>query len=175
MANSNHRSESVQVILSEDKTSIGNTADMVVAQSNEVQASYVSTDVDANYDSFLQNETIEIGDTQEEILSYIKDNLTTDGKVFPNSSSEQISIDYLHELEELYGEKVYRQILRVGVNEIYAKHRYKFKKNIWASYFSSYNWYEPDENAFVSYESFNPTELQNAILLGKEEDRFSSR
>lgn len=128
--------------------------------------------IESAYDNSFETTGMVIQNSQEEILDFIKTNITIDGRVFPNSSSELVTEEELNELENLYEESVYKLILRAGVNEIYAKYNYKFSKNMWFSYFNTFEWYQPDENVYVDFDSFNPIEITNINAFQREERKF---
>lgn len=58
-------------------------------------------------------------------------------------------------------------ILRIGVNEIYARHGYSFNNKEWKTYFNNKPWYKINDDFTI--ENFNDIEKQNIKFLGESD------
>ena len=85
--------------------------------------------------------------------------------VFPNSSLNIISSSELDHLRADYSENVYAILLRMSVNEIYARNGYIFSDPIWKSYYNAQNWYTPVSEYNINFDSMNDNELTNLQML----------
>ena len=92
--------------------------------------------------------------------SQLKNAKSIDGMIFADSDSR-----YLRE-EELTA--LTHDQVRFAVNEIYARHGYKFSKATYKDYFSKYSWYQPTttdsskvEKTFNKYETANIAKMSD--------------
>ena len=85
------------------------------------------------------------------------------GIIFPTSSTKVISKKKIAALSD--------SKLRKAINEIYARHGYKFNNKDLLEYYSKYDWYEPTESDQQAVkDSFNSTEQTNISRMEKERD-----
>ena len=85
------------------------------------------------------------------------------GIIFPTSSMKVISKKKIAALSD--------SKLRKAINEIYARHGYKFNNKDLLEYYSKYDWYEPTESDQQAVkDSFNSTEQTNISRMEKERD-----
>ncbi len=84
--------------------------------------------------------------------------------IFPNSDSQYLLVDELIELP--------METLRIGRNEIFARHGYIFKDENLQKYFNSTSWYEGTVKGedFNMEEEFNKYEKENVELIKSIED-----
>lgn len=88
-----------------------------------------------------------------------------DGMVFPDSDSRYLSREEIEALKDR-SDYSYQQLLRYAVNEIYARHGYKFDEDgqYWP-YYNQYSWYSEQDKKIVSEEELNEYERSNVSLL----------
>lgn len=109
---------------------------------------------------------IESIQSKNDIINFIKSSFPlSDGMVFPNSSLSIISSSELDHLRADYSENVYAILLRMSVNEIYARNGYIFSDPIWKSYYNAQNWYTPVSEYNINFDSMNDNELTNLQML----------
>lgn len=109
---------------------------------------------------------IESIQSKNDIINFIKSSFPlSDGMVFPNSSLNIISSSELDHLRADYSENVYAILLRMSVNEIYARNGYIFSDPIWKSYYNAQNWYTPVSEYNINFDSMNDNELTNLQML----------
>lgn len=109
--------------------------------------------------------------SKEEILTYITTYVPLEnGMIFSDSSSEIISDAKIQELQTKYDVKIYAILIRMGVNEIYARYGYVFTVSPWNTYYSQQNWYKPNPQSNIDFSSFNETEVLNLKKLLQEEE-----
>lgn len=97
---------------------------------------------------------------------------TEDGYVFENSSLEYLDQEDIEDLRSLSdsSEFTFLQLLRFSVNEIYARHGYKFVKKEYYKFYNNYSWYTSlDKVNSVDWEEFNEYEQYNLSLMLKYE------
>lgn len=143
------------------QTKIENTTTATVGypSTNNINETDVSTQSEATYTP--PTSTVSF-DSENDILYYIENNVALyDGMIFPNSSSEEIPDDQLFDIQSKYPLKVFSMLIRMGVNEIYARHGYVFSKTIWATYYSNLSWYCENPYETIDFSYFNDTEIQN--------------
>lgn len=91
-----------------------------------------------------------------------------DGFIFRNSSREYLGEADLKRLEEISKETdySYKDLIRFGVNEIYARYGYAFEKGgKYEQHYGSYDWYQTMQKGKAAYEQFNIYEKANIDLL----------
>lgn len=109
--------------------------------------------------------------SKEEILTYITTYVPLEnGMIFSDSSSEIISDEKIQELQTKFDVKIYAVLIRMGVNEIYARHGYTFTVSPWDTYYSQQNWYKPNSQSNIDFSSFNKTEVLNLKKLLQTEE-----
>ena len=107
----------------------------------------------------------------EEILTYITAyGPLENGMIFFDSSSVIISDKKIQELQAKYDVKVYAVLIRMGVNEIYARYGYVFTESPWNTYYDQQNWYTPNPQRNIDFSSFNETEVANLNKLLQAEE-----
>ena len=107
----------------------------------------------------------------EEILTYITTYVPLEnGMIFPDSSSVIISDEKIQELQTKYDVKIYAVLIRMGVNELYAKYGYVFTVSPWNTYYDQQNWYKPNPQSNIDFSSFNETEVTNLYKLLQTEE-----
>lgn len=107
----------------------------------------------------------------EEILTYITTYIPLEnGMIFSDSSSEIISDEKIQELQTKYDVKIYAVLIRMGVNEIYARYGYVFTTSPWNTYYDQQKWYKPTPQNNIDFSSFNETEILNLKKLLQEEE-----
>ena len=83
---------------------------------------------------------------------------TDSSYILPESSSRNYSYEELNQLDDY--------TLQMAINEIYARHGYKFKSEEILNYFKQFSWYDPDEtDQSVIIGRLNATEKANVDLL----------
>ena len=66
-----------------------------------------------------------------------------------------------------------KKLLRLAVNEIYAKHNYKFTEAEFADYYAQCSWYSGYLSAEEAYAQFNYVESQNlSFLITAEKNNY---
>ena len=65
-------------------------------------------------------------------------------------------------------------ILRMSVNEIFARNGYIFSDPIWNAYYSAQNWYIPLSGHNITFDSMNDNELTNLEMLLSLEEHLSN-
>lgn len=109
--------------------------------------------------------------SKEEILAYITTYIPLEnGMVFSDSSSETIPDERIYELQTNYDAKIYAVLLRMGVNEIYARYGYIFTVSPWKTYYNQQNWYKPNPEGNIDFSSFNETEVLNLEKILQAEE-----
>ena len=106
--------------------------------------------------------------TQNEMQSPVDD----EGFVFAKSSSEVLSEEMVLALsnDETVG---FQRLLRMSINEIYARHGRKFKDEGLNQYFSAKSWYHPSIEPDQFNESvFNEYEIANRKLIADYEKKM---
>ena len=89
-----------------------------------------------------------------------KKKVVTEGEVFADSSSRLLSEDEVAVLSEAD--------VQTAINELYARHGYRFKDAGILAYFEAYSWYEPTtDSQDVAKSRFNSIENSNLLLLEK--------
>ena len=89
-----------------------------------------------------------------------KKKVSSGGDVFPDSSSRYLSPSEVSGLSE--------DAIQTAINEIYARHGYKFKDKDILAYFEQFDWYDPDTTSQdVAKGRFNSIENDNLQLLEK--------
>ena len=107
----------------------------------------------------------------EEILTYITSYVPLEnGMIFSDSSSVIISDEKIQELQTKYDVKIYATLIRMGVNEIYARYGYVFTVSPWNTYYDQQNWYNPNPQSNIDFSSFNETEVINLNKLLQAEE-----
>lgn len=138
-----------------------------------------SEHIDASNNSSSNQSDIESIQSKKDIINFIKSSFPlSDGMVFPNSSSSIISSSELDRLKTDYPENVYAILLRMAVNEIYARNGYIFSDPIWKNYYNAQNWYIPDSEHNINFDSMNDNELTNLqtlLLLEKHLDNNQTK
>ncbi len=71
-------------------------------------------------------------------------------------------------LAEKYG------IGRYSINEIYARHHYRFASEEYATFFQKYDWYEGYLSSEEAVKSFNTIEHENIVFLLNVEKEYMS-
>lgn len=109
---------------------------------------------------------IETLQSKSDIISFIKSSFPlSDGMIFPNSSACIISSNELDHLRADYPDNVYAILLRMSINEIYARNGYIFSDSIWNAYYNAQNWYIPLPEHNISFDSMNDNELANLQMF----------
>lgn len=86
------------------------------------------------------------------------------GFLFPDSGSRYLTEADLRELEEASGAQT-PQLLRFAVNEIYARHGYRFSMWEYFNFYSSFDWYQGQRSDVEAVKNFNPIENANLAFL----------
>lgn len=130
-------------------------------------------------------DTSEIETTYQEDYSAVLDEnddrfipFSSDGFVFPESSTQYITSDDLDNLAMISVESdyTYQELLRFSVNEIYARHGYQFiPGGSFDVFYSQYQWYTESIKVDVTWDLFNDYEQHNLNLLLNEESRNGFR
>lgn len=90
------------------------------------------------------------------------------GFVFPNSSTSYLSADDIQVLEDKSYNSgyIYQELLRLAINEIYARHGYQFiKGEQYDVFYRQFDWYNNIKKSSVSWSQFNEIEKSNLTLL----------
>lgn len=125
--------------------------------------------------SLNSQSAIEALQSKSDIINFIKSSFPlSDGMIFPNSSSSIISSNELDHLRADYPDNVYAIILRMSVNEIFARNGYIFSDPIWNAYYSAQNWYIPLSGHNITFDSMNDNELTNLEMLLSLEEHLSN-
>ena len=83
-----------------------------------------------------------------------------------SSGDHAISYSSSHRLTEAELKGVSKDHLQMAINEIYARHGYKFKSDDIRKHFQQYSWYKPDETDMNKVSGrLNSTEKANVDLL----------
>lgn len=118
-------------------------------------------------DKIVKQTTVE--EMRENEEPYSSDNNVEDGEVgsmgdyfvFPDSDKRYLTEEDVHEMDASY--------VRLGLNEIYARHGRKFNDTELQNYFSSQAWYTPeytpDEFSAIEGSVFNEYEKANVEFL----------
>lgn len=93
-------------------------------------------------------------------VSEADDDYMNDGQIFPNSSDEYLSSSDVESLSS--------NDIQEAINEIYARHGYKFNNDELTDYFSKYDWYHPTiSSEDFSTNVFSDIERKNIELLSE--------
>lgn len=98
-----------------------------------------------------------------------------DGCVFAKSSSEELMEEVVLALRN--DKKIgFQRLLRMSVNEIYARHGQEFKEGEENDlYYQKYDWYKETKKHAVEWNEFNYVEKANLRLLISMEEEFGYR
>lgn len=102
-------------------------------------------------------------------VKYLRD---TDGMIFPNSSYEYLTNDDLAFLTN-YDNEWKKIILQMGINELYARHGFRFGRQEILDFYSQYSWYCGTKSMNAARCEFNDMESWNADFLVLWLDSFS--
>ena len=97
----------------------------------------------------------------------LPDTLPTDADSFVMPGS---SLDYL-DIDEL--ERMNPDLLRFARNEIFARHGYIFKRQVYRDYFSEKSWYEPDPTYPGDFSRLSYVEATNVLVIKGLENRLN--
>lgn len=102
-----------------------------------------------------------------------------DGFLFSDSSTVRLSTSEIRGLRDVAaanGES-YRNLLRYAVNEIYARHGYRFEAGLkFDKFYSQFEWYRVlPKQSTVAWAEFNEVERYNLGLLLAEEEKNGYR
>ena len=102
-----------------------------------------------------------------------------DGFLFPDSSTVRLTTSEIRELRDVAAAnaETYRDLLRYAVNEIYARHGYRFESGLrFDAFYSQFEWYRAlPKQSTVSWSEFNDVESYNLGLLLAEEEKNGYR
>ncbi len=105
-------------------------------------------------------------ESNAEILAYISEYVPLKaGMLFSESSFLEITDEQLSALQSEYDPKVFAMLIRMGVNEVYARYGYIFTQSPWDTYYTQFEWYNPAPQNHIDFTWFNKTELFNLNKL----------
>lgn len=101
--------------------------------------------------------------------------INSEGFVFPESSSELIAAEAVLALAD-DTEIGFEKLLRLAINEIYARHGHKFKTGgVYDKYYQKYDWYKETKRHKVKWSEFTETEQKNLSLFISIEKAYGFR
>lgn len=108
-------------------------------------------------------------------ITISNESLDANGFVFGNSSERVLTEEEVLLLLE-NEEPGFQRLIRMAINEIYARHGHVFKADgINAAYYQKYAWYNELEKHLVKWEEFNEIEKTNLRLLISIEEEYGYR
>lgn len=109
--------------------------------------------------------SIQENNPRETAEIYIE-NIFGTGNIFAESNEKYLTVkDVVQVLKELPEDVQSKEVLRLAINEIYARKGYDFSATAYENYFSRTDWYQEIEKRDITEEMLNTYEKSNIDLL----------
>lgn len=101
-------------------------------------------------------------------------NFEESGFVFADSDVRILTEEDIEELQSNQNQEYdINKLLRMAINELYARHNYRFSKEEYLNFYCKYNWYYGTSTAQQAFAEFNLTERENLNFLCEAERNLS--
>ena len=100
----------------------------------------------------------------ENLLSSSSFNWEETGFIFVNSDFELITEEQIHKASEQFNIPE-SEVIQYAINELYARHHYRFNNTRWAEFYGQFDWYCGTLSIEDARNEFNGVEIENLLIL----------